>query len=534
MSGTPMPIDSHSARVRWTIYLLLTVAACTALVIALDGGILVGYENHAGMLPVVRRILDAGYLPGDFGIEIRAHHHRVFAWIVAMLSSSGLGENGALAVLAVASYATLFGALWALGGSLGLSPERRTLLCFAMASGFALINHGVEANRMLGNGPIMPPTLTHAFALLSAAAMVNRRWNAAFAWAGAVALIHLQIGAIWLIVVLITAGVYGVWRRPREWLPGCLAMLALSSPALVDLVALSRQGLAQGIQSLNDVNLRMPQHFNLQGGRLATVAVYLLVLCWLIWRWSRRGDARAERFAPLAVIAVTIMALTLLHYADYYLLHTGVLARVQLLRVSLIIPVLSIACLIAAIPQAPPAGAPRERLVLLSLAALMAAGALANAFFKGESPTLNVVDASKADTPWADVCRWVREAGPVGLYVTPPGQTGFTTFAGRSTVVEFKINPDGGAGLSQWLQRLAAVSGGALPRNSSRSSVAKQLDQAYARLGAEGFAALQRDYGVRTAIIPSGSALAGRVLYQNAGYRVVELPAQATSASRAD
>ncbi len=66
-------------------------------------------------------------------------------------------------------------------GSLGLSLERRTLLCFAMASGFALINHGVEANRMLGNRPIMPPTLAHAFALFSAAAMVNRRWNAAFA-----------------------------------------------------------------------------------------------------------------------------------------------------------------------------------------------------------------------------------------------------------------------------------------------------------------------------------------------------------------
>ncbi len=76
----------------------------------------------------------------------------------------------------------------------------------------------------------------------------------------------------------------------------------------------------------------MPQHFNLQVGRLATVAVYLLALCGLTWRWSRRGDSRADRFAPLAVIAATILALTLLHYADYYVFHTGALARVQLLR----------------------------------------------------------------------------------------------------------------------------------------------------------------------------------------------------------
>ncbi len=361
------------------------LAACTALVIALDGGILVGYENHAGMLPVVRRILDAGYLPGDFGIEIRAHHHRVFAWIVAMLSNSGLGENGALAVLAVASYATSSAPCGRSGGSLGLSPERRTPLCFAMASGFALINHGVEANRMLGNGPIMPPTLAHAFALFSAAAMVNRRWNAAFAWAGAVALIHLQIGAIWLIVVLVTAGVYGVWRRPREWLPGCPAMLALSSPALFDLVALSRQGLAHGIRV---AQRRQPAHaaaLQLSGrppgdGRCVSARALRAHMALVQARRCARGSVGAAGrdcghdhgadAAPLRrLLPAPHRRAGARAAAARELDHPGAGNRVP----------------DRGDPQAPPARAPRERLVLLSLAALMATVALANAFLQGRA-----------------------------------------------------------------------------------------------------------------------------------------------------
>lgn len=501
------------------------------MAIAFDHGIQVGRENHAGMLPVVRRILDPDYLPGDFGIAIRAHHHRVFAWVVAMLSASGLGENGAFALLTVAGYALLFGGLWRLGAVAGLAPERRLLLGVLLACGGLFLDHGVEANRLLGNGPIMPPTFAHAFLLFSLAELAQRRWNMALAWGGAVLLVHLQIGAIWTLVLALALLRDGAWRSPGAWLPGLGALLAICSPALLDLLALAREGLARGIGRLDDVALRMPQHFEFNPGRVLAVALYLGALLWWSRRWYRAGDARAARFLPLAFVATLLAAFTALHYLDYYLLHTGWLARIQLLRLSMFVPLLGATALLAALPRREaPAAATRQRRWLLAVAAAVVSLGLANLYREHEPPSLRIVDASRTDAPWQDVCRWVREHGPRGVYVTPPGQTGFTAFSGRSTVVEFKINPDGGAGLAEWSRRLRDVTGGALPDASTRGDAARALDQRYAAAPPTAFAALARKYGVRTAVAPLEGRVRGRELYRNAAYRVVQLPTPGTAA----
>ena len=57
----------------------LCVAGVALLIIIFNGGIGVGGSNHVGLLPVVRRLLDPHYLPGDFSISLRLYHHRVFA-----------------------------------------------------------------------------------------------------------------------------------------------------------------------------------------------------------------------------------------------------------------------------------------------------------------------------------------------------------------------------------------------------------------------------------------------------------------------
>lgn len=500
-----------------------SVGLCVALAIALDHGIQVGRENHAGLLPVVRRILDPGYLPGDFGIFLRAHHHRVFALVVAALSA-GLGENGALALLTVLGYAALFAGLWSLGAAVGLAWERRLLLGVALATGALFLDHGVEANRMLGNGPIMPPTFAHAFVLLSLAQAVRGRWNAALAWAGAVALIHLQIGAVWLLVLAGVMAQARVWGRPRAWLPGGIALVLVSSPALWDLAALLRQGLTRQMAATGDIALRMPQHFQFHGNRVAVVALYLGLLWWLVRRWRARGDVRAQRFAPVAWAALVMMALTALHYVDYYVLGSGWISRLQLLRLSMFVPVLAAAALLAAVPAPAPDRTRRQRGVMLGVAALFAVLAVGNLYRQGEPPSLRVVDAAQGPGAWPQLCRWVRASGPRGLYVTPPGQTGFTAMADRSTLVEFKINPDGGAGRQEWQRRLLALTGGVLPPRSSRTQAAAALDALYAQLDAAGLAALQRDYGVRYAVLPAASRVQGPVLYRNDEYRVIALP----------
>ncbi|MBP3975818.1 DUF6798 domain-containing protein [Pseudoxanthomonas spadix] len=499
---------------------LAAIVACAALAIALDHGIQVGRENHAGLIPVVRRLLDPGYLPGDFGIQLRAHHHRIFALLVAALALP-LGERAAFAVLTWSGYLLVFAALWQLGAALALARGRRMLLAVALASGFAFLDHGVEANRFLGNGPIMPPTFAHAGIVFALAALVRGRWNLALALSGAVALVHLQIGGIWMLVMALEATRQRIWRRPARWLPGLAAALLIAAPALFDLVALAQQGLTRQMGALQDVAFRMPQHFTFHGNRMAVVLLYLGLFAWTWRRWRSRGDARATRFAPLLSVALILMAFTVLHYLDYYLLRSGWIARAQLLRLSMFVPVLAACALLAQGPWPAPRA---ERWPWLA-AALFALGALGVAFAKGEPPSLRVVDAARMRGDWTELCDWVRARGPQVLYATPPGHVGFTACSDRSTLVEFKINPDGGAGREQWLERLHAITGGALPTGAGRIEVAQALDAAYARLPASGLAALARDYGVRAAVVPVASPLRGPELYRNAGYRVVALDA---------
>lgn len=496
--------------------------ACALLTIALDRGIRLGSENHAGLLPVMRRMLDPAYLPGDFGISIRLHHHHTFTWLAAMLAGV-LGEDGALATLTVLGLAAVFAGLWRVGDALGLAAGRRLLLGVAIAIGVAWLDRGVEANRFLGNGPIMPPTFAHALILFGIDALLRRRWNLAFALAGAVALVHLQIGAVWLIVLFAVAGANGVLRQPRAWLPGTAAALVIALPALLDVWALLHAGLVDGIAQTDDVAFRMPQHFEFRADRVAAVALYFGAFAWLWRRWRAASDPRAARFAPLLHVLSVLMVLASLHYLDYYVLHVGWIARLQLLRLSLFVPVLAAFALLAA---------PRARAVehwAFALSALLALGALGAGFARHAPPSLAIRDEAQASTDWADVTRWVRREGPGGLYVTPPGQIGFTAYSNRSTLVEFKVNPDGGAGLAEWLRRLDAVTANARPPASTRRDVATELDAAYAKLDDEHFRRLARDYGARTAVVAATSPLRGRELYRNAGYRVVALDPEGTS-----
>lgn len=509
---------------RWAI---AAIPVLTLLAVGLDGGIWLGGENHAGLLPVVRRLVDPAYLPGDFGIELRLHHHQTWTQLVAWLSRLA-GETTALAILTWVGVALVFAGLWRLARVAGLGRGATALVCTLLATGGLFLNHGLEINRFLGNGPIMPPTYANAFVLLSLAAVLGRNWVAALSWAGLALLFHLQVGIIWLLVLAVLAVRDRSRLTVRALGLGGALLLAIAAPALVNLVTLLGEGAASSSYTLADVDFRNAHHFRLRSSSNALKILAHLAVLWGVYHWlERRGEDNAEAFGQLAWTATAVIALAGLHFLDYYLVRDGTFARLQTLRLSPLIPVLGGIALAAWLQRSLTRwrSARVAEGVMLAIAVTLVVGKLVQAQQSGEPFNLRIHHYADAVGAWGDVARWARDAGPRdGLYVTPPGHVGFTVLSDRSTVVEYKINPDGGRGLAEWYARLRVVTGDRLPTTDDRGANAAALDAAYTNLSAEGFTALARRYGVKYAVVPLASRASGRELYRNTAYRVIELP----------
>ena len=105
---------------------------------------------------------------------------------------------------------------------------------------------------------------------------------------------------------------------------------------------------------------------------------------------------------------------------------------------------------------------------------------------------------------------------------------GFTYLTNRSTVVEFKINPDGGLYLTEWYDRLRDVCGGTLPEARGYQTYPR-LKEAYGSLGSDQLVALAEKYGAGCAVLQASSQVEFETLYQNQDYRLVILPVGKTN-----
>jgi hypothetical protein len=107
--------------------------------------------------------------------------------------------------------------------------------------------------------------------------------------------------------------------------------------------------------------------------------------------------------------------------------------------------------------------------------------------------------------------------------VTPPYNTGFIVLANRSNVVEYKLNPDGAAGLNEWVQRLSDLTGGSLPVGDNKTEKQQLIWDQYAALTKEQLRDVGRKYGARYTVLPRTSTVRLPVLYENKGFRLVRL-----------
>jgi hypothetical protein len=536
---TSTPLEAMRRRIEFRyakhLFSALCVVSIALLFIIFNGGIDVGYSNHSGLLPVVRRILNPDYLPGDFSITLRFYHHRVFAYLIAGCATLW-GENRALIILSVTGMLCLSAALYYLCRVLRIS-----LLGFVVGGIFIALNVawaglGLEWNTFVGNSEIQTPTFAHAFMLAAVASLLERRYKLAALLAGLVTLAHVQIGIIFVIVLIPFYLAKIKQFRAKQFLHMALLFLIPASFSLWNLFRMTQRGLMASTFSLNYINFRLPHHFELMSVAAAAWVTGHLVLQAGVYEWLRRtGRSESRMIGTLLLISLMLAILALAHLADYYWLKNVTFLQFQFLRLSPFITVFGVLSVLVAFQVWAEAGVRRKgraSLAVLSTPALLVVAAL-------WSPALLVHEArlerhrlvqvniyEDEHSPWVEICRWIGAHAPSdSVYITPPGNEGFTYLSNRSTVVEFKTDPDGAEYLAEWLVRLRDLAGGSLPNGRGFENL-KLLDEAFAALPPASLIAMGAKYHARYAVLPASSAANFEVLYQNEQYRLVGLPAK--------
>ena len=528
-------------RNNWLNWVLtgLCIVAVAVLCITFNGGISVGASNHVGLLPVVRRILDPGYLPDDFNISLRLFHHRVFAYVLAGLSML-LGETRGIIALHAVGALLLSSALWFLCRTLGLARLAFLVAGMFLATGFLWTGLGLEENDFLGNAEVQPPLFAHSFVLLAAAFLIRERYRAAAFCVGLTVLFHLQIGVI---ATLIVAPFYVARLRAFDWreltrLAACYLLPAL--PALLHLLMMLQHGLLKPAASAYSlayyIDFRHPHHFALMSARHAWwVAAHVLLQAALwFWLWRRRRED-ARGIAALLTMTLALVLLALAHFTDYYLIKHDKFANLQSIRLSPLITVfgaLSLVWLVNRWLQQQTARRwllPTTNVVLLLLATgwgIYGATREESEFYFGvrhySDPSMLTGNRKR----WVELCNWIKANTPRdAVFLTPPANEGFTVLTDRSDVVEFKINPDGALQMDEWFERLKDLTGNKLPTERGLDNRGP-LNKAYGELSAEQLLAVARKYRASYAVLPKTTKVPFEMLYENDRLKLVKLPAQ--------
>lgn len=507
---------------------LLSIVTVAVGMIYCNGGIGVGSSNHVGLLPVVRRILDPNYLPGDFNIALRFYHHRAFAYLVAG-GSSLLGEDRALILLGVLAMLAISAALFGLCRTLGLSRLGFLVIGAFVATRFLWTGKGLEANEFLGDPEVMPPHLVHALVLLVLTALIKEKYRLAMVLTGVAILLHLQIGAT---LALITSPLYVVKLREFGWRETALLLgLAVipASPALWHVAEMFQRGLvSSNISTAYYIDFRHPHHFELSSVAAAFWVLGHLAMVGCASAFARKEKSReASNFLPdsiskLLICCLSLAVLCLVHFLDYYFIKNDKLAQIQFLRLTPLITILGATCLVLMIERLL---AIRKQVALVNVA-LIAASVIWGWYSPRQIEVpyhFGVKRFADEKSNWVDAALWVKANGPRdAVYLAPPGRNGFSVLSERSIVAEFKLNPDGSMFLAEWFERLRDLSGGELPTGRGFEN-RRPLDKAFAKLTNEQLLALSQKYNAGYAVLYRDSKAKFEVIYQNKDYRIVKL-----------
>ena len=504
--------------------IIASIVFVTALILVCNGGIRIGFSNHTGLMPVVRRILDANYLPNDFNISLRLYHHRSFAWLAAGFTKL-FGEDNTLLSLSIIGNMFLSASLFYLCRTLKLSLLAFLAIGVLIAMNTAWIGKGLEVNTFIGSREIQPTTFSHAFVVLGIAALISKQFKFTAFCAGMSLLFHLQIGFAFALLLLpfyiFNLKLIGM----KDALLSILLFLLPVGFTLFDISHMVNRGLMNLPFTRADIDFRQPHHFELASWKSALlILVYLLLqaFTWIYLRWIKNKRERAA-FVLFGFSLMNVM-LSLIHFADYYYLQSNRIAKFQLVRMSCLITVLGAIAFILLMNEL--SKSERMKLALnFTLIVFATIFYLIPSTRQGSEYAFRISKYAEQNTSWVNICSWVKENTPVeAVFLTPPGEEGFTYLASRSNIGDFKTNPDGPQYLAAWYERLKDLSGGNLTKGKGFENLAL-LNRAFASLSKNQLIETGKKYNATYAVLPTKSIAEMQTLYENDKYKVVLLNA---------
>ena len=265
--ATKVQIDQVNIHNHHNLFLkIVPIISCiifvAVLFIVCNGGIQIGFSNHTGLIPVVRRILDANYLPNDFNIQLRLYHHRSFAMLMAGVTKF-LDEDNALLTLSIIGNLFLSASLFYLCRTLKLSLSAFLAIGVLIAMNTVWIGHGLEVNTFVGNREIQPTTFSHGFVLIGIAALIGIRYRFAAFCAGMSLFFHLQIGVAFVLLLL---PFYIFQLKSISIKDAFLSVLLFLIPVaftIFDIAHMVNRGLMKLPFTRADIDFRQPHHFEL-------------------------------------------------------------------------------------------------------------------------------------------------------------------------------------------------------------------------------------------------------------------------------
>jgi hypothetical protein len=503
---------------------ILAILFVAGLLIVFNGGIRVGFSNHTGLLPVVRHMLDANYLPDNFGISLRLFHHRSFAYLVALFTRL-FGEDNALISLSVIGNILLSAGLYVLCRSLKLSILAFIAAGFFLAMSVGWTGYGLETNTFVGNREIQPPTFAHAFLLFATASLLREQLRLAAFFAGVVVLCHLQIGFAFALILLpffLVRGKAIGWKE-AFFLAG-LFLIPVVLP-LLDVSHMLNRGLVTKPFTMADIYFRQPAHFELKEPQSAVWFLAHIGLQIAVYVWLRRfHKAESNRLQVLLMMSLMLSGLAAIHFADYYYLKIGALVKFQFLRMSMVVTVFGTLSLLVFLNTLA-----KEKSLRLSFAVNLCLILIASLLYvfpatrQGVSYSFQISKYSEENSDWVKACLWANDNTPKdALFLSPPGNEGFTYLSNRANVAEFKINPDGSQYLAEWYERLRDLAGGDLP-NEKGFANRTILNRAYTALNQQQMLFLREKYKADYALLPVSTQVDFEIVFENNTYKIIKL-----------